>query len=88
MQNCNVDDVSSHVKDDGVVSGFEARYVGLQDGYIVFDFMTIEPDGSTMVEEHKTYRFSATDKTISFEGIQIEILNVDNSGIEYKVLSV
>lgn len=81
-------DSNKHFDEEGIISGFEVRYLGLQDDQMLFDFVTIEPDGSTMVEQHKSYRFPITDRNISLDGMLFEILNVNNSGIEYRLLSI
>ena len=40
------------------------------------------------VEEHKTFTFPMYDKKVSMDGITLEILEVNESGIEYRILNV
>lgn len=73
---------------ESVVTSMEIRYEGIQDSQMVFKYYLVEPDGSRSIEEQKTYTFSVYEKMLSLGGTEIEILNVDNSGIEYRVLKI
>ena len=71
-----------------IVSGIEVRYGGLDGYYMVFIYKTLQPDNSGAIEEQKSYRFPMYDKTVSFEGITLEILDSNESGIDYKILEI
>lgn len=74
--------------EEEIVSSVEVRYGGLEDYYMVFIYKTLQPSASGPVEEKKSYRFPMYDKTVSFEGITIEILDSNESGIDYKILEI
>lgn len=74
--------------DEEVVSSVEVRYGGLEDYYMLFIYKTVQPDASGAIEEQKTYRFPMYDKTVSFEGMTIEILDVNTSGLDYRILEI
>ena len=83
------DNAAKHKFDgEGVVTSVEIRYEGLKDSRMVFTLNLIEPDGHLSVEEQKTYTFSMYDKEVSIDGTEIEILNVDDGGIEYRLLKI
>ena len=73
---------------ENLVSGFEIRFVGIENYNLVFKSYVIEPDGQFSKEQQKTYRFPIYDKKISIEGVDIEVLDADSDGIDYKILSI
>ena len=70
------------------ISGIEIRFVGIQDYRLVFRSYSLQPNGKYSQEQQKTYKFSMYDKEITIEGIKLEILNADEDGIDYKILSM
>ena len=69
-----------------IVSGFEIRYKGI-DGYqMVFEYSAVSPNNGMPIEAVKTYKFPMYDKEVSIEEVKLEILDVNESGIEYKIL--
>lgn len=73
--------------EDTAIAGFEVRYAGLDDHYnMVFKGSSFAPDGQGEVEEERTYTFPMYDKTIAIEGVKLQVLDVDETGISYKVL--
>jgi len=83
-----VEEVKTSIADEDVISGFEVRYAGIQDYQMVFKYKTVRPDGSLDTEQEKIYTFPMYDQRVSFEGITLEIKEADESGIEYKILSI
>lgn len=81
-------EIKNQFGDENVVSGFEVRYEGIEDYRMVFKYSSVEPNGQYPIEEEKTYKFPMYDKNVSFEGIKLEILDANDSGIEYKVLKI
>lgn len=81
-------DMERRIEEDDAVFGFTIRYLGLQNYQMVFEYTTTRPQGGTSVEEHRTYKFPMYDKEISIENIKLEILEVDENGLGYKVLRV
>ena len=72
--------------EEEIISGFEVRYNGVEDYQMVFNYNGVSPNNGQPIERVKTYKFPMYDKKVSIEGIELEILNVDDSGIEYKIL--
>ena len=70
------------------VSGFEIRFVGIQDYRLVFRSYSLQPDGKFSQEQQRTYKFPMYDKEITVEGVKLEILNADQDGIDYKILAM
>lgn len=83
-----INETKNRFGDENVVAGFEVRYIGLEDYRMVFSLLTISPDGDKDIEQTKTFKFPMYDKTITIDGITIEILSVSDAGIEYKVNSI
>jgi hypothetical protein len=83
-----VNETQNRNGEENVVSSIEVRYQGLEDYYMVFSYKTIAADGAEAIEEQKTYRFPMYDKTVSFEGITLDILEADDAGIDYKVMEI
>lgn len=81
-------DMDRRMGEESQISGFEIRYVGIKDYRMVFDMTLIRPSGDSSVEEHKTFTFPMYDKKVSMDGITLEISDVNESGIEYRILSV
>ncbi len=81
-------DMDRKTIEENLISGFEIRYAGIKNYRMVFDFTSIRPDGAMPVEEHKTFTFPMYDKKVSMDGITLEILEVNESGIEYRILNV
>ena len=81
-------EVQNRTADENVVAGFEVRYEGLDDYRIKLKYTKLNSDGSLADEQEKIYTFPMYDKTVSFEGIEIEILDVDEQGIDYKILDI
>ncbi len=71
---------------ENVVSGFEIRYIGIEDYMMVFRYNTVSPNGGLPLEQQKTFKFPMYDKTVTINGVKLEILDVNNSGIEYKII--
>lgn len=83
-----VSETQNRLGDEDVVSSVEVRYGGLDGYYMVFVYKTVRPDVSGAIEEQKTYRFPMYDKSVSFEGITIEVMDANESGIDYRVLEI
>lgn len=83
-----MDETKNRDGDENVVSGFSVRYEGLDDYRMKFRFTGVNPDGSYSNEQGKIYTFPVYDKTVSFEGITLEILEADEQGLDYKVLEI
>lgn len=81
-------EVKNQFGEENIVSGFEVRYMGIEDYRMVFKYSSVEPNGQYPLEESKTYKFPMYDRNVSFEGIKLEILDANDSGIEYKVLKI
>jgi len=73
---------------ENVVSGFDVRYEGLDDYRMKFKFTSVGADSALSEEREKVYTFPVYDKTVSFEGVTLEILDVNAQGIDYKVLEI
>lgn len=74
--------------DDDMMARFELRYDGLENYQMVFKYKTVVNNNGVLTEENKTLRFPMYDKKVSVGTMQIEVLNVDEAGIDYKVLSI
>ena len=72
--------------DDEVISGFDIRYNGLEDYQMVFTYNTVSPNEGGAIETSKVYKFPMYDKEIEIDGIKLEILEIADTGIEYKIL--
>lgn len=83
-----LNEMQNRVGDENLISSIEVRYQGVEDYYMVFNYKTVAADGAEAVEEQKTYRFPMYDKTVSFEGITIDILEADEGGIDYKIMEI
>lgn len=81
-------DMERKAGEENLISGFEVRYVGIKDYRMVFDLTMTKPSAGSSIEEHKTFTFPMYDKNISMEGISLEILDVNDGGIEYRLLGV
>ncbi len=81
-------EVENRVGNEDVISGFEVRYAGIENYQMVFKYSSVRPNGDLDMEEQKTYRFPMYDKNVSIDGIELEILDVSDSGIEYKINSI
>lgn len=81
-------EVENRVGTEDVISGFEVRYIGIENYQMVFKYSSVRPNGDLDMEEQKTYRFPMYDRNVSIDGIEMEILNVGDSGIEYKINSI
>ena len=71
---------------DEEVSGYEIRYKGIEDYKIVFDYKTITPNGGNPMEKSKTYKFPMYDKEVTIDDVRLEILNVGDNGLDYKIV--
>ncbi|MBR5598789.1 MAG: hypothetical protein IKW39_01980 [Alphaproteobacteria bacterium] len=71
-----------------VVSGFEIRYMGMKDYQMEFEYSAVSPNNGMPIEASKTFMFPMYDKEVEIEGVKLEILNIDESGIEYKILDI
>lgn len=69
-----------------VVSGFEIRYKGVEDYQMVFEYIAVSPNNGMPMEASKTIKYPMYDKEVNIEGVKLEILDIDESGIEYKIL--
>ena len=74
--------------DEHLISSFEVRYAGIEDYKMVFKYKTVHNDRGEPIEENKTLKFPMYDKNVTLGTIQLEILNVDDTGIEYKILAL
>jgi len=81
-------EVKNRSGEEKVVSGFEVRYGGIENYRMIFKYSAIEPNGEFSTEEEKVYTFPMYDSEVSFEGIKLEILNANDSGIDYRVLEI
>ncbi len=81
-------EVENHVGEENVLSGFEVRYVGLENYQMVFKYSMVRPNGTLDMEEQKTYRFPMYDKSVSIDGITLDILDVNEGGIDYRIRSI
>ncbi len=81
-------DMEHKIGEENLISGFEVRYAGIKDYRMVFDFTSTRPEDGMPVEEHKTFTFPMYDKKVSMDGITLEILDVNDGGIEYRILNV
>jgi hypothetical protein len=80
-----VTDVQENVTGEDAVSGFEIRYTGLEDYYMVFSYTDISSANGLEQQDKKTYKFPMYDKKITIDGIDFEIISVNETGIEYRV---
>ena len=71
-----------------IVQGFEVRYLGLEDYNMVFEYNKISHIGGDVIEDKKEYKFPMYDEHVSFEGIGLEILDINDAGLEYKVTKI
>lgn len=71
--------------DEEVVSGFEIRYQGVENYRMVFESVEWRSDGS---EDHEVYTFPVNDREVSIDGVDIEILDIDGSGLDYRILAL
>ena len=69
-----------------IVSGFSIRYIGVEEYQMVFEYEAVSPNNGMPIEASKTFKFPMYDKEVDIEGVKIEILNIDESGIEYKIV--
>jgi hypothetical protein len=83
-----VNETKNRFGDEDTVAGFEVRYIGLEDYQMVFSLLTVSPEGGTETEQTKTFKFPMYDKKVVIDGIKLEILGFDDSGIEYKILGI
>ena len=83
-----INETKNRFGDEDVVAGFEIRYIGLEDYQMVFTLLTVSPDEGKEVEQVQTFKFPMYDKNIVIDGIRLEILGFDDSGIEYKILGI
>lgn len=78
----------NHAGEEDVIAGFEVRYEGIEDYRMVFKYNSVKPNNGLGLEEHKTFKFPMYDREVVMDGIKLEILNVDESGLEYRVLAI
>jgi hypothetical protein len=83
-----MDETKNRDGNENVISGFTVRYEGLDDYRMKFRYTGVNPDGSSSGEQDRIYTFPVYDKTVSFEGITLEILEADAQGLDYKVLEI
>ena len=83
-----VNETKNRAGEENLVSKFEVRYQGIENYRMVFKYVSVLPDGGTSTEEEKTYTFPMYDRNISFEGIKLEIIEADESGIDYRILEI
>lgn len=83
-----MNDVRNETVAENIVSGFEIRFIGVEDYRLVFKMYSLQPDGKFSKEQQRTFKFPEYDRNIKIEGIELEVLNVDSDGIDYKILSI
>lgn len=83
-----INEVQNRNGEEQVVSGFEVRYGGIENYRMIFNYTALQPNGAYSDETEKVYTFPMYDKEISFEGIRLEILDANDSGIDYRVLEI
>ena len=71
-----------------IVQGFEVRYLGLKGYNMVFEYNRISHIGGDVIEDKKKYEFPMYDENVSFEGIGLQILDINDAGLEYKVTKI
>lgn len=81
-------DMERKTKEERVVSSYTVRYLGVQNNQMVFEYATTRPSNGTSIDEQKTYKFPIYDTSVIIEGIELQILNANDSGLEYKILSI
>lgn len=81
-----LNETMNKASEEEIVSGFEVRYQGVEDYQMVFNYNSVSPNNGQPIEAVKTFKFPMYDKKVNIEGIELEILNIDDSGIEYKIL--
>lgn len=81
-------DVEKNSGDDRMLSSFELRYMGIENYKMVFQLKSSIPNDGEQVEENRTYTFPMYDQEITVGTIKLEILNADETGINYKVLAL
>lgn len=83
-----ISEVQNRLGEEDVVAGFELRYLGVQNYQMMFSLTNVSPDGEMEIESRKVFKFPMYDKFVSIDGMRLEIINVDQSGIEYKILEI
>lgn len=81
-------ETKSRAGEEEIMSGFEIRYQGIEDYQMVFDYINVSPNGGQPLQTEKTYKFPMYDKKIDIEGVIFEVLDINESGIEYKILEI
>lgn len=71
-----------------VVSSFVVRFAGVENYRMIFKCISVDEATRADVEEERVYTFPVYDKTISFEGIKLQIQEVDDEGVAYKILEM
>ena len=83
-----LNETKNHSGDEDVISEFSVRYEGIDDYRMKFKYTSRAAGSSKGSEREKIYTFPVYDKTVSFEGITLEILDADDQGVDYKVLEI
>ena len=83
-----LNETKHHFGEENVVSGFVVRYKGLEGYRMVFEYTYISDDNGYSNETEKTYSFPMYDQKVSFEGIELEIIDASDTGLDYRVLNI
>lgn len=83
-----LNDAGMKQDDDEVVSQFEVHFAGVENYLMIFKCLSLDKEARADAEEERVYTFPVYDKTVSFEGIKLEIQEVDDDGVSYKILEM
>lgn len=83
-----VNDTGSLNTEEEVVSNFVVRFAGVENYRMIFKCISAEETVGAAAEEERVYTFSIYDRTVSFEGVKLEIIEADDEGVSYKILEM
>ena len=55
---------------------------------MIFKCISLDKEFQSGAGEEKVYTFSVYDDTVSFEGIKLQIQEVDDDGVSYRILEM
>lgn len=81
-------DVGMRQSSEEEVLSFEVRFGGVENHRMIFRCISLNKEFQSGEGEEKVYAFPVYDRTVSFEGVKLEIQEVDDEGVSYKILEM
>ena len=81
-------DIGTQQGGEQEISSFEIRFAGVENHRMVFKALSLDNAFKSKDGEEKVYTFPVYDKTVSLDNIKLEIQEVDDYGVSYKILEM